>query len=238
MAVGIETEEKENQGIRLHVDRGVLRDIIEARIACDKRRSYYTIGSVFSGMGFTLVALGSTNYTAASIFVMLGLCYYMCISGVSVNYVDEDEGVEDGAEKFEELDREEKVELVRTLMEELGGFHLSAEDVERLVQPVDEFSEQDEDEDECLDSELHVEEPVPVVEPVAEAAEPPRLARAETSYSEGIMAEVVEPPMDQPGPESRVESATEPSPVQEAEGKNNVEEESGSATPEASGASD
>jgi hypothetical protein len=77
------------QGIRLHVDRKVLRDILQARIAEGKRGSFYTVGSVFTGMGFTLVAMGSTNYTASTLFVLIGLFVYMCIGGVNVDY---DEG--------------------------------------------------------------------------------------------------------------------------------------------------
>ena len=78
------TCEQEN-GIRLHVDRKVLRDIIQARLADGKRRSFFTIGNLFTGMGFTLVAMGSANYTASSLFVLIGLFVYMCIGGVGPN---------------------------------------------------------------------------------------------------------------------------------------------------------
>ena len=261
MAVGIYTEE--NEGVRLHVDRGVLRDIIEARIATDKRRSYYTIGSVFSAMGFTLVALGSTNYTASSLFVLIGIFYYLCISGVSVKYVDDEwagedgEDEEDGSESvgMKEMGRAEKVELVRVLMQELGGFHLSTEDIEHLIQPVYEVGEDGENGEKgdglesvlesAAETALEVEEGE--LDGDAGTAVPPRLVRAETSYSEGVVTEPLSVPAAQPEPEPEPEPepVTEPVPgaqagaqPEEQEVKNNVEDESGSATPEASGSSD
>jgi hypothetical protein len=248
MAVGIHTEE--NEGVRLHVDRGVLRDIIEARIATDKRRSYYTIGSVFSAMGFTLVALGSKNYTASSLFVLIGIFYYLCISGVSVNYVDDEwAGEDEDGESVEmkEMGRAEKVELVRVLMQELGGFHLSTEDIEHLVQPV--YTVKGEEGQEEEDSLEGVDNLEPVLEVEGEDGEdgldgdagevlpePPRLARAETSYSEGVVVDegVV---VEQVQAQAPIEEAVEPV-VEVQEAKNNVEDESGSATPEASGSAD
>ncbi len=242
MAVGIHTEE--NEGVRLHVDRGVLRDILEARIASDKRRSYYTIGSVFSAMGFTLVAVGSTNYTASSLFVLIGIFYYLCISGVSVNYVDDEWDGEDGEDEsveIKEMGRAEKVELVRVLMQELGGFHLSTEDIEHLIQPV--YTVEGEDKEDSLEGVDNLE---PVLEVEGEdgldgdagevVAEPPRLARAETSYSEGVVVDesVV---VEQPQAQAPIEEAAQPV-VEVQEEKNNVEDESGSATPEASGSAD
>ncbi len=243
MAVGIHTEE--NEGVRLHVDRGVLRDIIEARIASDKRRSYYTIGSVFSAMGFTLVALGSKNYTASSLFVLIGIFYYLCISGVSVNYVDDEWAGEDGEDEsveIKEMGRTEKVELVRVLMQELGGFHLSTEDIEHLVQPV--YTVKGEEGQEEEDSLEGVDTLEPVLEVEGEDGldgdagevlpEPPRLARAETSYSEGV---VVDESVVVEQAQAPIEEAVEPV-VEVQEAKNNVEDESGSATPEASGSAD
>jgi hypothetical protein len=276
---------EEAQGMRLHVDRGVLRDIIEARIASDKRRSYYTIGSVFSAMGFTLVALGSTNYTASSLFVLIGIFYYLCIVGVNVNYVDE-EGTEEevaGGEKGDvyAMTREEKLELVRTFIEELSGFEMTEEDIERIVWPAYNEAEDEADESQADqaqadqvqadqaqadDVDVQVEraeleiqpEPVAENEIVVEEGDQddgPRLARAETSYSEGVVTEtqtqtevesaapvLAEAPAEaqEAAPVEAPAPPLEPveAPVQEeSETKNNVEDEPGSATPEASGAS-
>jgi hypothetical protein len=254
MTITEKTEEA--QGMRLHVDRGVLRDIIEARIASDKRRSYYTIGSVFSAMGFTLVALGSTNYTASTLFVLIGIFYYLCIVGVNVNYVDEEGAGEEVAsgEKGDvyAMTREEKLELVRAFIEELSGFEMTENDIERIVWPA--YSEEDEaDEAQADDVDVQVEraeleiQPEPVAEneivvEEGDQADGPRLARAETSYSEGVVTETQT--------QTQVVAEAEPiiaveapalveAPVQEeSETKNNVEDESGSATPEASGASE
>ncbi len=259
MAITEKTEE--DQGMRLHVDRGVLRDIIEARIASDKRRSYYTIGSVFSAMGFTLVALGSTNYTASSLFVLIGIFYYLCIVGVNVNYVDE-EGAEEevaGGEKGDvyAMTREEKLELVRAFIEELSGFEMTEEDIQRIVWPACGDEEDEADEAQADDVDVQVEraeleiQPEPVAEneivvEEGDQADGPRLARAETSYSEGVVTETqthVEsaPPVLAEPPAEAQEAAlasVEAEAHTESETKNNVEEESGSATPEASGASE
>jgi hypothetical protein len=255
---------EEAQGMRLHVDRGVLRDIIEARIASDKRRSYYTIGSVFSAMGFTLVALGSTNYTASTLFVLIGIFYYLCIVGVGVNYVDEEGTGEEvvGGDKGDVYDmtREEKLELVRAFIEELSGFEMTEEDIQRIVWPAYSEEEADEaqaDQAQVDDVDVQVEraeleiQPEPVTEneivvEEGDQADGPRLARAETSYSEGVVAETqthVEsaPPVLAEPPAEAQEAAlasVEAEAHTESETKNNVEEESGSATPEASGASE
>ncbi len=259
MTVANQTEEA--QGVRLHVDRGVLRDIIEARIASDKRRSYYTIGSVFSAMGFTLVALGSTNYTASTLFVLIGIFYYLCIVGVNVNYVDE-EGAEEevaGGEKGDvyAMTREEKLELVRAFIEELSGFEMTEEDIQRIVWPACGDEEDEADEAQADDVDVQVEraeleiQPEPVAEneivvEEGDQADGPRLARAETSYSEGVVTETqthVEsaPPVLAEAAAEAQEAAlasVEAEVQEESETKNNVEEESGSATPEASGASE
>lgn len=268
MAITEKTEE--SQGMRLHVDRGVLRDIIEARIASDKRRSYYTIGSVFSAMGFTLVALGSTNYTASSLFVLIGIFYYLCIVGVNVNYVDEEGAGEEVAENEKEdvydMTREEKLELVRAFIEELSGFEMSEDDIQRIVWPAyseeeaeDEADEAQADEAQADDVDVQVEQaeleiqPEPVaeteifVEEMNQSEDGPRLARAETSYSEGVVTESqiqteVEAVVESETIVSEVPAEAQvPAPAElvqeESETKNNVEDESGSATPEVSEAS-
>lgn len=214
---------KENQAVRLHVDRGVLRDIIEARITQDKRRSYYTIGSVFSGMGFTLVAMGSTNYTAASVFVLLGVFYYLCIVGANVNYVaeeeedwkapakfkyygedtDDDLGEEEAEEKNEEghiefcnlssLTMHEKMVLFRSVFEELSGFEMTDADVAQILRSHGTAESHETETSTPSDTGLTVIEEASSEEETeapadAVVAEPeqegPRLARAETSYSQ------------------------------------------------------
>lgn len=153
------------QGIRLHVDRKVLRDILQARIAEGKRGSFYTVGSVFTGMGFTLVAMGSTNYTASTLFVLIGLFVYMCIGGVNVDYdeggaeadadewkeparcpsYDYEEEAEDGEESDAEAEMEykelsvltkaEKALIFRGLFHELSGFHIGEQEMEHIFRP-------------------------------------------------------------------------------------------------------
>ena len=239
---------EEENGIRLHVDRKVLRDIIQARLADGKRRSFFTIGNLFTGMGFTLVAMGSANYTASSVFVLIGLFVYMCIGGVAVEYdeggADADEWKEparcghydDEEEVYEEetefqglsgLSKEEKMVIFSTLFHELSGLTMGGNDVERILQT------EEEEEEEGVDAEgvdANMEDSGPATPPNSESPSDagltiieeehstpqsdeelsgPRLARAETSYSQ----------TDAPSLDS--------------EQPNNVEE-SGSATSEAS----
>lgn len=257
------TNATENHAVRLHVDRGVLRDIIEARIVQDKRRSYYTIGSVFSGMGFTLVAMGSTNYTAATLFVLLGVFYYLCIVGANVNYVAEeeedaeakcDEEMDDEiqAEETEEteeadaeeeegieftnlsaLTRHEKMLLFRTLFEDLSGFDIEAAELRQLLRPETRAPAPSVAE-ESVYSEPSSDADASTETIVQDGATGPRLARAETSYSQPEVVPVAEvtPPVEVAQP-----TATEPINLDtedEIPRNNSAEEDSGAATPETS----
>ena len=239
--------------MRLHVDRGVLRDIIESRIIQDKRRSYYTIGSVFSGMGFTLVAMGSTNYTAATLFVLLGVFYYLCIVGANVNYVaEEEDGVkcdEEMDDEFQEeeaeeeegieftnlsaLTRNEKMLLFRTLFEDLSGFDIEATDLDQLLHPETRAPAPSVAE-ESVSSEPSSDADASTETIVEDGAAGPSLARAETSYSqpEVVAAAEVAPPVEvaQPTAAESINLDAE----EQAPRNNSAEEDSGAATPESS----
>ena len=150
--------------IHFNVDKTVLRDIIEARSVSDKQRFYYVVGSIFSGMSFTMLLLKSDNYSAITFLTMIGIFFYTCISCQNVNYEedeakDEDEedpnptptntpimkgmtGVDDveEAEEFflDYLSKDNKIILFKQLFHELVGTDFSDSEIEHLIESSEE----------------------------------------------------------------------------------------------------
>lgn len=151
--------------IHFNVDKTVLRDIIEARSVSDKQRFYYVVGSIFSGMSFTMLLLKSDNYSAITFLTMIGMLFYTCISCQNVNY-DEDEveeedpnptptntpimkgmpGVDDveEAEDFilDYLSKDNKIILFKQLFHELVDMDFNDSEIERLIESSEETEEE------------------------------------------------------------------------------------------------
>jgi hypothetical protein len=148
--------------IHFNVDKTVLRDIIEARSVRDKQSFYYVVGSIFSGMSFTMILLKSDNYSAITFLTMIGMFFYTCISCQNVNY-EEDEaetqedpnptptntpimkgmtGVDDveEAEEFflDYLSKDNKIILFKQLFHELVGTDFSDSEIEHLIESSEE----------------------------------------------------------------------------------------------------
>jgi hypothetical protein len=153
--------------IHFNVDKAVLRDIIEARSVSDKQRFYYVVGSIFSGMSFTMLLLKSDNYSAITFLTMIGMLFYACISCQNVSYEKDDEveteaeedpnptptntpimqgmtGVEEDDENFEldYLSKTDKVILFKQLFRELVDMDFNDSDIKRLIESSEEIAEE------------------------------------------------------------------------------------------------
>jgi hypothetical protein len=105
--------------MKLNIDRAILRDIMEARATNERRNSYYVVGSIFSGMSFTMLLLGSDNYTAISALVMVGMMFYSCISCNKIDFEETDCGANGAGEKNKECDEQEEAEEPYMKVDEL-----------------------------------------------------------------------------------------------------------------------
>lgn len=150
--------------IHFNIDKTVLRDIIEARSVRDKQSFYYIVGSIFSGMSFTMLLLKSDNYSAITFLTMIGMFFYTCISCQNVNYEEDeakDEDEEDpnptptntpimkgmtGVDDVEEADeffldylsKDNKIILFKQLFHELVGTDFSDSEIEHLIESSEE----------------------------------------------------------------------------------------------------
>jgi hypothetical protein len=147
--------------MKLNIDRAILRDIMEARATNERRNSYYVVGSIFSGMSFTMLLLGSDNYTAISALVMVGMMFYSCISCNKIDFEETDCGANGAGEKNKECDEQEeaeepymkvdemtldeKINLFKELFYELSNIRLEDEELERMLTTVS-YAEQEEEE--------------------------------------------------------------------------------------------
>lgn len=139
--------------MKLNIDRTILRDIMEARATNERRNSYYVVGSIFSGMSFTMLLLGSDNYTAISTLVMVGMIFYSCIScnkidfeeigGVSSDSNQDQEEDQETYMKVGEMTLDEKINLFKELFYELSNIHLEDEELERMLTTVN-YAEEEE----------------------------------------------------------------------------------------------
>lgn len=150
--------------VHFNIDKTVLRDIIEARSVRDKQSFYYIVGSIFSGMSFTMLLLKSDNYSAITFLTMIGMFFYTCISCQNVNYEEDeakDEDEEDpnptptntpimkgmtGIDDVEEADeffldylsKDNKIILFKQLFHELVGTDFSDSEIEHLIESSEE----------------------------------------------------------------------------------------------------
>ena len=195
--------------MKLNIDRAILRDIMETRATNERRNSYYVVGSIFSGMSFTMLLLGSDNYTAISALVMVGMMFYSCISCNKIDFeelgrenkeYDEQEEAEEPYMKVDELTLDEKINLFKELFYELSNIRLEDEELERMLTTVNYVEEEEAAEEEATEeTNDKPEEEVPenpeknTTEKSPEESEKPEeedtktrnMARAETYYSEG-----------------------------------------------------
>ncbi len=190
--------------MKLNIDRAILRDIMEARTTNERRNSYYVVGSIFSGMSFTMLLLGSDNYTAISALVMVGMIFYSCISCNKIDFEEtelrnenkeynEQEEAEEPYMKVDEMTLDEKINLFKELFYELSNIRLEDEELERMLTTVS-YAEQEEEEvaeEETNDKAEETpqknttEKAIEQLRKVEEDTKGRNLARAETSYSEG-----------------------------------------------------
>lgn len=193
--------------MKLNIDRAILRDIMEARATNERRNSYYVVGSIFSGMSFTMLLLGSDNYTAISALVMVGMMFYSCISCNKIDFeelgrenkeCDEQEETDEPYMKVDELTLDEKINLFKELFYELSNIRLEDEELERMLTTVN-YSEEAAEEEATEETNDKQGEEVPenpeknTTEKSPEESEKPEeedtktrnMARAETYYSEG-----------------------------------------------------
>jgi hypothetical protein len=193
--------------MKLNIDRAILRDIMEARATNERRNSYYVVGSIFSGMSFTMLLLGSDNYTAISTLVMVGMMFYSCISCNKIDFeetcyevsenkeYDEQEEAEEPYMKVDELTLDEKINLFKELFYELSNIRLEDEELERMLTTVnyakeDEIAEEEaNDKPEETPQKNTTENVIEQLRKVEEETKARNLARAETYYSEGEPAE-------------------------------------------------
>jgi hypothetical protein len=194
--------------MKLNIDRAILRDIMEARATNERRNSYYVVGSIFSGMSFTMLLLGSDNYTAISALVMVGMMFYSCISCNKIDFEETcsnskeemEAEAEDSYMKVDEMTLDEKINLFKELFYELSNIQLEDEELERMLTTVN-YAEKEEEvteEESTEETNGKPEEEVPetpqknttenVIEQLRKVEEETKarnLARAETYYSEG-----------------------------------------------------
>jgi hypothetical protein len=200
--------------MKLNIDRAILRDIMETRATNERRNSYYVVGSIFSGMSFTMLLLGSDNYTAISALVMVGMMFYSCISCNKIDFEETDCGANGAGEKnkefyeteepymkMDEMTLDEKINLFKELFYELSNIQLEDEELERMLTTVNYAEEKEEEvteEESTEETNGKPEEEVPenpeknTTEKSPEESEKPEedtktrnMARAETYYSEG-----------------------------------------------------
>jgi hypothetical protein len=189
--------------MKLNIDRAILRDIMEARATNERRNSYYVVGSIFSGMSFTMLLLGSDNYTAISALVMVGMMFYSCISCNKIDFeetelrdenkeYDEQEEAEEPYMKVDEMTLDEKINLFKELFYELSKIRLEDEELERMLTTVSYAEEEDEvaeeetnDKAEEAPQKNTTEKVIEQLRKVEEETKARNLARAETYYSEG-----------------------------------------------------
>ena len=103
-----------SNSLHFNIDKSVLRDIIEARATQDKQRFYYVVGSIFSGMSFTLLFTGTDNYSAVTFLTMIGIFFYSCVACNNVNYGD-DERIDSSKYMVEGEDEGENEDTVSTV---------------------------------------------------------------------------------------------------------------------------
>jgi predicted RNase H-like nuclease (RuvC/YqgF family) len=150
--------------MKLNIDRAILRDIMEARATNERRNSYYVVGSIFSGMSFTMLLLGSDNYTAISALVMVGMMFYSCISCNKIDFeesefrgenkeYDEQEEAEEPYMKVDEMTLDEKINLFKELFYELSNIRLEDEELERMLTTVNYAEEEEAAEEEEFENE-------------------------------------------------------------------------------------
>jgi hypothetical protein len=146
--------------MKLNIDRAILRDIMETRATNERRNSYYVVGSIFSGMSFTMLLLGSDNYTAISALVMVGMMFYSCISCNKIDFeelgrenkeYDEQEEAEEPYMKVDELTLDEKINLFKELFYELSNIRLEDEELERMLTTVNYVEEEEAAEEEATE---------------------------------------------------------------------------------------
>jgi hypothetical protein len=194
--------------MKLNIDRAILRDIMEARATNERRNSYYVVGSIFSGMSFTMLLLGSDNYTAISALVMVGMMFYSCISCNKIDFEETDCGANGAGEKNKEYDEQEeaeepymkvdemtldeKINLFKELFYELSKIRLEDEELERMLTTVSYAEEEDEVAEDETDDKAEetpqkntTEKAIEQLRKVEEDTKARNLARAETYYSEG-----------------------------------------------------
>ena len=194
--------------MKLNIDRTILRDIMEARATNERRNSYYVVGSIFSGMSFTMLLLGSDNYTAISALVMVGMIFYSCIScnkidfeeigGVSSDSNQDQEEDQETYMKVGEMTLDEKINLFKELFYELSNIHLKDEELERMLTTVN-YTEEEEIAEESAEDKSggetetteenpeknNTEKVIEQLRKVEEDTQARNMARAETYYSEG-----------------------------------------------------
>ena len=199
--------------MKLNIDRTILRDIMEARATNGRRNSYYVVGSIFSGMSFTMLLLGSDNYTAISALVMVGMIFYSCIScnkidfeeigGVSSDSNQDQEEDQEPYMKVGEMTLDEKINLFKKLFYELSNIHLEDEELERMLTTVNYAEEEEEiveesaedksgDETETTEEnpeKNNTEKVIKQLRKVEEDTQARNLARAQTSYSDTELRE-------------------------------------------------
>lgn len=182
---------------------------MEARATNERRTSYYVVGSIFSGMSFTMLLLGSDNYTAISALVMVGMMFYSCISCNKIDFeetdcyakdkdknkeYDEVAETEDQYMKVDEMTLDEKIKLFKELFYELSNVRLEDEELERMLDTVG-YAEEEEEEEVAEDKPTEeapenpekntTEKVIEQLRKVEEDTKARNLARAETYYSEG-----------------------------------------------------
>lgn len=193
--------------MKLNIDRTILRDIMEARATNERRNSYYVVGSIFSGMSFTMLLLGSDNYTAISALVMVGMIFYSCISCNKIDFEEigcgstsaESESESEDQEtymKVGEMTLDEKINLFKELFYELSNIRLEDEELERMLTTVNyveeeiaEESAEDKSGDETETAEENpeknnTEKVIEQLRKVEEDTKTRNMTRAETYYSE------------------------------------------------------
>ena len=198
--------------MKLNIDRTILRDIMEARATNERRNSYYVVGSIFSGMSFTMLLLGSDNYTAISALVMVGMIFYSCIScnkidfeeigGVSSDSNQDQEEDQETYMKVGEMTLDEKINLFKELFYELSNIHLKDEELERMLTTVN-YTEEEEIAEESAEDKSggetetteenpeknNTEKVIEQLRKVEEDTQARNLARAQTSYSDTELRE-------------------------------------------------
>jgi hypothetical protein len=209
--------------IHFNVDKTVLRDIIEARSVSDKQRFYYVVGSIFSGMSFTMILLKSDNYSAITFLTMIGMFFYTCISCQNVNYEEDAEtqedpnptptntpimkgmtGVEEDGENFEldYLSKSDKVILFKQLFHELVGTDFSDREIEHLIESSEEmveeaieevYTEEIPEKEAESESETVQDKVLAQLRQVEAETKARNLARAQTSFSDSELRQLEEP---------------------------------------------